>query len=165
MNVARTLRHLTSGRLSIRRAFPAETLKAIEQAIRRSEAAHEGEIVFVVEAALDTLSLVGGQTARERALEVFEQRRIWDTERNNGVLIYVLIADRAVEIVADRGIHQRAGDRAWQEICRQTEEAFRRGDYRGGSLAAIDGVGRHLTAHFDSAAPGPNELPDEPIVR
>jgi uncharacterized membrane protein len=161
---ARILRHLATGRFRLRRAFPPPTLKAIEQAIREAETGHEGEIVFVVEGALDTMPLLHGQTARQRAIEVFSRLRIWDTEQNNGVLLYVLLADRDVEIVADRGIDARAGDQTWSDICREMEASFGRGDYHAGSLAGIHAVGEHLRRHFASSGKRRNELPDEPIV-
>ena len=102
----------------VSRAFPRKTLIAIEQTVKASETAHAGEIRFVVEGALHSTPLLDGQSARERALEVFSQLRIWDTEHNNGVLIYLLLADRDVEIVADRGIHSKLGTREWETICR-----------------------------------------------
>ena len=163
MNLQRVLRHLSSSRRTVRRAFPAEALAAIERAIQSNEAAHDGEIVFAVEAALDTVPLLRGQTARDRALELFSQLRVWDTERNNGVLIYVLMADRDVEIVADRGIHARAGEEAWKEICGEMEQAFRRGDFQAGALAGIAAVSRHLERHSGPARA--NELSDKPVVR
>jgi hypothetical protein len=164
MKVPRILRHLVSNTLSVRRAFPAETLRAVERAIREAEGGHEGEIVFLVEGALETLPLLRGQTARERALEWFARLRVWDTEKNNGVLIYVLLADRRVEVVADRGIHVCAGDAAWDEVCREMEAAFGRGRYQEGSVAGIRIVARYLEKHFGSAGRRPNELPDKPIV-
>jgi uncharacterized membrane protein len=164
MKVPRILRHLVSNTLSVRRAFSAETLRAIERAIREAEAAHAGEIVFLVEGALLTLPLLRGQTARERALEWFARLRVWDTEKNNGVLIYVLLADRRVEVLADRGIHVRAGDGAWGEVCREMEAAFGRGEYREGAVAGIHTVARYLEKHFGSPGRRPNELPDKPIV-
>jgi uncharacterized membrane protein len=147
----------------LRRAFSPTTLAAIERAIREAEVEHEGEIVFVVEAALDTLALLRGQTARERALEVFSRMRIWDTEQNNGVLLYVLLADRDVEIIADRGIDAHTGAQAWSDICHEMEESFGRGDYHAGSLAGIRAVAEHLRKYFGSAKRR-NELPDEPQI-
>ncbi len=164
MSPARVLRHLASGRYRLRRTFPPPTLTAIERAIREAETEHEGEIVFVVEAALDTMSLLRGQTARQRALEVFSRMRIWDTEQNNGVLLYVLLADRDVEIVADRGIDVRAGEQAWNDICHEMEASFGRGDYHAGSLAGIRAVAEHLRRYFGSSQKRRNELPDEPTV-
>ena len=147
----------------MRRAFPPPTLAAIESAIREAEAEHEGEIVFVVEAALEPTALLRGQTARQRALEVFSRARIWDTEQNNGVLLYVLLADRDVEIVADRGIDARTGQQAWNDVCHDMEVSFGRGDYHAGSLGGIRAIARHLRTHFGSGTRR-NELPDEPIV-
>jgi uncharacterized membrane protein len=109
MNIKRIARHLMATHWQVNRAFPRRTLIAIEKSIQASETAHVGEIRFVVEGALDGTPLFKGQSARERAIDVFSQLRIWDTEHNNGVLIYLLLADRDVEIVADRGIHSKVG--------------------------------------------------------
>lgn len=96
---------------------------------------------------------------------MFSELRIWDTERNNGVLIYVLLADRDVEIVADRGIHARVGTRDWESICRAMETAFRQEDYQGGALGGIRAVAAQLARHFPASGAGRNELPDQPVVR
>jgi uncharacterized membrane protein len=164
VSLARILRHLASSRLAVRRAFPRPTLAAIEEAIREAESGHDGEIVFAIESALDTVPLLRGQTAQERALEVFSGLRVWDTEHNNGVLIYVLLADRDVEILADRGIHARAGKQAWSEICHEMESFFGREEYLAGSLAGIRGVAQHLRKYFGSPGSRRNELPNEPHV-
>ena len=103
MDLARIARHLLFGERRVQRAFPRSTLAAIENAIKASEATHAGEIRFAVEGALERAPLFAGQSPRERAIDVFSALRVWDTERNNGVLIYVLLADRDVEIVVDRG--------------------------------------------------------------
>ena len=149
----------------INRAFPVDTLVAIDRAIKASEATHRGEIRFAVEGALDIAPLLRGQTARERAIDVFSQLRIWDTERNNGVLIYLLLADRDVEIVADRGIDAKVGPQEWERICRKMEAAFRQGDYEGGGIGGIQEVTRHLAEHFPAIGDDRNELPDNPVVR
>jgi len=151
-------------RWTVDRAFPGDTLIAIDSAIKASEATHSGEIRFVVEGALDIAPLFGGQTARERAIDVFSQLRIWDTERNNGVLMYLLLADRDVEIVADRGIHAKVGPQGWEKICREMETAFRQGDFEGGMVRGIQAVTRHLAEHFPAAGDDRNELPDNPVV-
>ncbi len=164
MQVARVLRHLVTSRLSARRAFPPETLDAIERAIHDVEASHEGEIVFVIEGALETPSLLCGLTARERALEWFARLRVWDTEKNNGVLIYVLLADHRVEVLADRGINMRAGELAWKSVCREMEVAFSRGEYREGAVGGVRSVAQHLAKHFGSSGPRSNELPNKPII-
>ena len=148
----------------VRRAFPGESLAAIDRAVKASEATHRGEIRFAVEGALDIGPLFGGQSARERAIDVFSQLRIWDTEKNNGVLIYLLLADRDVEIVADRGIDAKVGPQEWERICRAMETVFRQGDFEGGVILGIREVTRHLAAHFPPGGGDRNELPDKPVV-
>ena len=164
MNIKRITRHLLVTHWQVNRAFPRQTLIAIEQAIKASETAHVGEIRFAVEGALDGTPLFKGQSARERAIETFSQLRVWDTEHNNGVLIYLLLADRDVEIVADRGIHAKVGSQEWEKICRTMETAFRHGDYEGGVVSGIQAVTQHLIEHFPAAGDGRNELPDKPVV-
>lgn len=167
MNYARILRHFITGRTAVRRLFPHTSLVAIEQAIKRSEISHEGEVCFAVEAALDTLPLLRDQPARERAVEVFSQLRVWDTEHNNGVLVYLLLADRDVEIVADRGINVKVSGEEWERICREMETAFCQGHFESGVIAGISAVGSHLQKHFLTAREregGENELPDTPVI-
>ena len=164
MDIKRIMQHLSSGRATVRRAFPLRTLDAIERAIRAAETRHDGQIRFAVEAALDLTPLLAGQTARERAVEVFSRLRVWDTEHNNGVLIYLLLADRDVEIVADRGIHARLGTETWETICREMEAAFRDGKFEQGVLAGIHAVGEHLARHFPVRSGKSNEMPDRPVV-
>ena len=164
MNLKRIMRHLSSGRATVRRAFPQRTLDAIERAIRETEAQHDGQIRFAVEAALDLSPLLAGQTAQQRAVEMFSQLRVWDTEHNNGVLIYLLLADRDVEIVADRGIHAKLGTEIWEAICREMEAAFRNGQFEAGVLAGIHAVGDHLARHFPARGGKSNEMPDRPVV-
>jgi uncharacterized membrane protein len=162
MNIKRITKHLLMTHWQVNRAFPRQTLSAIEQAIKTSETAHVGEIRFAVEGALHSTPLFKGQSARERAIDVFSQMRIWDTEHNNGVLIYLLLADRAVEIVADRGIHAKAGSREWESICRKMEAAFKHAKYESGVISGIQAVTQHLMKHFP--ADERNELPDKPVV-
>lgn len=163
MTMKRILRHLLTTDGAVKRAFAPTALNAIEVAIQASEATHAGEIRFVVEAALDGAPLLRGQSSRERALEVFAQARVWDTEDNNGLLIYLLLADHAVEIVADRGIHARVGADAWRQVCERMEAAFHQGDYEGGVIAGVQAVTVHLARHFPASANG-NELPDRPLL-
>ena len=164
MNVKRITRHLATTQGQVNRAFPRAALNAIEQAIKTSETTHTGEVRFVVEGALDGAPLFSGQTAKERALALFSQLRIWDTEHNTGVLIYLLLADRAVEIVADRGIHAKAGPRAWVAICHEMEAAFKAAKFESGAVSGIQAVTRQLVAHFPAGANNANELPDKPLV-
>ena len=164
MNIKRIVKHLMMTHWQVNRAFPRPTLIAIEQAIKAGETAHVGEIRFAVEGALDVTPLFRGQSARERAIEMFSHLRVWDTEHNNGVLIYLLLADRDVEIVADRGIHAKLHSQEWEEVCRKMETAFKQADYEGGVISGIRAVTRHLAEHFPAVGAGRNELPDKPVV-
>jgi uncharacterized membrane protein len=151
--------------MAVRRIFPEAALMAIENAIEKSEASHRGEIRFAVEAALNTLPLLKDQSGRERAVEVFSHLRVWDTEHNNGVLVYLLLADRDVEIIADRGINARVRNEEWESICRKMEAAFAQGQFEAGVISGIEAVGRHLREHFPSGTVGgENELPDTPVI-
>lgn len=165
VDFARLSRHLFIGRLAVSRIFTDDSLDAIKQAIQQAEAGHEGEIRFAVEASLNTLPLLRDQSARERGLEVFSQLRVWDTEHNNGVLIYLLLADRDVEIIADRGVHRRVGDEKWETICREMEAAFREGEFEAGIMAGIHAVGNLLREYFPvSSENRANELSDSPVI-
>jgi uncharacterized membrane protein len=164
MDIKRIWRHIVMTHGRVKRAFSPATLRAIELAIKESESAHRGEVRFVVEGALEGAPLFNGQSARERALHLFSVLRIWDTEHNGGVLIYVLLADRAVEIVADRGIHAKAGAHAWVAICHEMEQAFRTANFEQGAVRGIQAVTRQLMNHFPDTAPSVNELPDRPLV-
>lgn len=160
---ARWVRHLFCDHATARRAFPREALAAIEQATASGEMRHSGQLRFVVEASLPLGRVWRGIDARRRAIELFGELGIWDTEANNGVLIYLLLADRQVEILADRGIHAIVGEVAWQVICGHMERAFRQGDFRGGALQGINAIAELLERHFPARGGG-NELPDAPLV-
>ncbi|HZC25270.1 MAG TPA: TPM domain-containing protein [Candidatus Binatia bacterium] len=164
MNIKRILRHLVMTHWQVDRAFPRQSLIAIEKAIKASETAHVGEVRFVVEGALHSTALFKGQSARERALEVFSQLRVWDTEHNNGLLVYLLLADRAVEIVADRGIHLKVGSREWEKVCRNMESALKQANYEGGVVSGVQAVTQHMMKHFPASGAGQNELPNKPVV-
>ena len=144
MDLARIVRHLFTTEGSLKRALREADLAAIEKATAASELRHDGEVRFAVEAALDTAALLRGESARERAVAVFANLHVWDTERNNGVLIYLLLADRDVEIVADRGIHSKVGDAKWEAICRAMENAFAEGRHRDAVIAGIEAVTEEL---------------------
>ena len=164
MGIGRIGKHLLEHRWRVRRIFPAKVLAAIEQAIRAGEATHSGQVRFVVEGALDGATLFKGHSARQRALDIFSQLRIWDTAHNNGVLIYLLLADRKVEIIADRGIDARVGAAGWKKICAEMENDFSAGHFQRGAMKGIEAVSRQLAAHFPKHGAGPNELPDAPVV-
>jgi uncharacterized membrane protein len=164
MTMKRIFAHFLMPPWMVRQVFPAPALRAIEAAIRDCEATHDGELRFAVEAALRPLALWHKQTARDRAIEVFSELRVWDTARNNGVLIYLLLADRNVEIVADRGIDPLVGQDAWEIISQEMEAAFRREDYLGGVLAGIRAIGTQLAHHYPACGTSSNELPDKPVL-
>ena len=164
MNMARLFRHLLMPPWRVRLAFPPRTLHAIEAAIRECEKTHAGEIRFAVESELHLFALLRGQPARDRAVQVFSHLRVWDTEHNNGVLIYLLLADHDVEIVADRGVHAHVGAEGWEKICRDMETSFRAGKFEEGVLHGIRAVGAHLTRHYPAQGKGRNELEDRPVV-
>lgn len=164
MSVKRIGKHLLQHRWRVKRVFPAHVLSRIEQAITTGEAAHSGQVRFFVEGALDGLPLFRNQPARERALDIFSHLRIWDTEHNNGVLIYLLLADRDVEIIADRGIDAKVGTAGWEKICREMEAGFRTGNFESGVINGIEAVSRELATYFPAHGPHRNELPDKPVV-
>jgi uncharacterized membrane protein len=164
MDLIRFCRHVFATRAGTRRLFTPEALAEIEAAIKDVESRHSGEIRFVVETALDINELLGGLAPRARALQVFSHTRVWDTEANNGVLIYVLLADRDVEILADRGIASRVPPEEWETICREIESHYRAGRFAQGSVAGIRSVGQLLARHFPGQNGDANELPDQPVL-
>ena len=164
MGVGRIGRHLLQHHWRARRVFAPGVLLRIEQAIKLGEATHAGQVRFVVEGALDGAPLFRSQPARERAIDLFSRLRIWDTADNNGVLIYLLLADRDVEIIADRGIDAKAGPAVWGKICRDMEADFASGRFESGVIKGIDAVSRQLAAHFPPQNPARNELPDAPVM-
>lgn len=165
MGIARILKHWLYPPWRVHQHFPNHSMSAVAKAIADSERSHLGEICFAVEGALPWREVLQGIPAHRRAVQMFSELHIWDTEHNTGVLIYLLLADRDVEIVADRGIHARVGTEGWEAICREMEEAFRQGHFERGVLLGIERITAILRQH--DPAPGrsnPNELPDEPVV-
>lgn len=163
--IARIFRHVLATRRALRRAFPRPTLEKIEQAVHAGEALHDGEVRFAVESELGWPALLAGETARERALEVFSMLRVWDTERNNGVLVYVMFADREVEIVADRGFNGLVPEAEWRGICEAMRACFARGEYERGALDGIAAASALMAQHFPAgSAPRRDELPDRPVM-
>lgn len=164
MNIKRIIKHLSVGHAAVRRNFPRTALENIARTIADVEQTHAGQIRFAVEAALPISPLLAGQTARLRAIEVFSNLHVWDTEHNNGVLIYLLLADRDVEIVADRGVHAKLGSAVWEAICREMESMFRQGQFEEGVIVGIRSVGAHLAQHYPQVGAKINELPDQPVI-
>ena len=159
----RIWRHAISDDADVRRTYPIDALERIEQLIEDGEATHTGEVCVAIEPALPVGRVWRRVPPAERALEVFGLLRVWDTEDNNGVLIYLLLAARDVEIVADRGIHRHVGDAAWQDVCSRMETAFRDGRYEEGALAGVEAISDLLARAFPRGD-GANELPNRPIV-
>lgn len=164
MRLKRIAKHVITPNWVARRVFPRAALERIGEAVRASERTHTGELRFAVEAGLDLRALLRGSSARARAEEVFARLRVWDTERNSGVLIYVQLVDRRIEIVADRGVSSRVPQSEWDAICRGMESAFRERRFEKGALDAIDRVTRLLAKHFPPQGKNPDELPDKPVV-
>lgn len=162
--LSRFFRHLFSGPWRVKQFFPKAAMQNIEAEIRHDETRHSGEIRFAVEAALHPFELLAGKTPRQRAIELFAAMNVWDTEANNGVLVYLLLADHDVEIVADRGIDRKVGKQGWEEICHEMEAAFRRGDFETGALMGVRQIGKVLQEHFPADGANKNELPDAPLV-
>ena len=159
----RALRHLLSLPGAVARAFPGSSFSSIEKAIQESEKRHDGEIRFAVEAALEPAALWRGLSARQRAVEVFGELGVWDTERNNGVLIYLLLAERDVEIVADRGFNGKVPSEEWEQVCRRMEASLREGRHAEAVIAGIDAISQIVARHFPPTGAARNELPDQTV--
>lgn len=164
MKPIRLLRHLLMPDWFVRRVFPRGDLAAIGDAIAASEKSHRGELRFVVEASMPLTSLWRDQAPRARAVDLFSTLRVWDTEENSGILIYVQLVDRKVEILADRGIAARVAQAEWDAICRGMEQSFAEGRWRQGALQAVTRAGELLARHFPAGASNPDELPDQPLM-
>ena len=165
--IARLFRHRMLDEGDARRMLDSAALARIEARVAESEKRHSGEIRVAVEAGLPLSYLRRKATPRDRAVKLFGKLGVWDTERNNGVLIYLLLAERAIEIVADRGLNRVVSAAEWAEIAASMQSAFQAGDFEAGLLRAVDAVDALLVRHF-AARPGDvdvNELPDAPLFR
>ena len=164
--LARLLKHRMFDEDDVARVLPPPALARIEARVKASEERHGGEIRIYVEAGLPWSYLRRGATARDRAVALFGKLGVWDTERNNGVLIYLLLAEHAIEIVADRGLARQVDAAAWAAIADTMRESFRRGDFAAGLEQAIDAVDALLVRHFPRVAGtiDRNELPDAPLI-
>ncbi|MCD2517598.1 TPM domain-containing protein [Massilia sp. G4R7] len=160
----RAWRHLTSSSADARRAFPEATLVAIGEAITAGEQTHRGEVRLIVEKGLSFDDAWDGVTNRQRAVALFADYGVWDTEDNCGVLIYINLAEHKVDIVADRGIDRKIDSATWQAVCRTMTEGFRQGQFHDATLAAVAHVNALLQEHFPANGARPNELPDRPLM-
>ena len=163
----RILRHRWFDERDAARALDVGALSRLEQQVRSSERAHSGEIRLCIEAGLPLSYLWRRATPRARAVALFGKLRVWDTEHNNGVLIYLLLAEHAIEVVADRGLARLVPQAHWDDLLAGMREAFRAGRFEQGLQAAVQAVDAMLAAHFPLAEgqPNPNELPDAPDLR
>ena len=161
--IKRLFTHLFTA--NARARFPATDMQRIADAIAVGETCHAGEICFAVEGALGLRDLVHGVQARDRAIDAFGRLRVWDTAANNGVLVYLLLADHRIEIVADRGLTGRVDAAQWREVCRLMEARLHAGEYADGVVAGIEAVSDLLAEHFpqESGMPDEDELPDQPV--
>jgi uncharacterized membrane protein len=162
--MSRLLQHLLHTPLTTRRAFPAAVQEGIRCAVQAGEQGHRGEIRFVVEGDWPLGEVLSGKTVRARALEIFGLAKVWDTEENTGLLVYVLLCEHKVEILADRGLHAATAAGTWETICTALADAFRRGEFEAGANQAITAISAVLQQHFPAAGVRHNELPDTPVV-
>jgi uncharacterized membrane protein len=160
----RVFRHLSYPSWWLRRVLPRSSLDRIGKAVADSEAHHGAEIRVALETSLGWRSLLQGETARQRAEAVFTSLRVWNTELNNGVLIYLLLADREFEIVADRGLARVVEQAEWEQLCRTMEADFRAGRHEKALLHGIDVIGKRLGTLYPHLANDTNELPDRPVI-
>jgi uncharacterized membrane protein len=162
--IRRGLRHALSTRTEAARAFPPATLDAITRAITAGEQTHRGEVRVIVEKSLPFSAIRAGLTNRQRALALFADHGVWDTDEHCGVLVYINLADRKVDIVADRGIARKIAAPEWQAICDTMTQGFAQGRYEEATLAALERINALLARHFPADGPRPNELPDHPLM-
>jgi hypothetical protein len=162
----RLWRHRWVDAADVRRALPPEALQRLGARVAASERRHSGEVRICIEAGLPWSYIRRGAAARERAINMFGKLRVWDTADNNGVLIYLLMAEHAIEIVADRGIDAHVSAEEWAAMAKRMSAAFREGRFEDGITQALEEVSALLVAHFSLAegAPDRNELPNEPVV-
>lgn len=164
MDLKRIIKHLSAPRWVVTRMFPAVAMKAIENAIRESERSHDGELRFAVEGGLKLWLLLHERTPRARANEIFSQLRVWDTEHNSGVLIYVQAVDRHIEIIADRGINAKVEQRQWEAIAGRMQTEFRAQRYEVGVIEGMREITALMARHFPPTGANPDELPDAPVI-
>ena len=166
MDWSRALRHLASTHRGAHKLFTDETMARLQQAISAGESTHRGEVRLIVESALPLRKIRRGMSTRQRALDLFGTFRVWDTEENNGVLLYINVADRKIEIVADRAAARRIGDPHWQSVAGIAQRAFKEGAFERGIGDALASIHRALAKAFppDANHERRNELSDAPVV-
>ena len=168
------LRHLWLDASDAQRVIAPDVLLRLTQRVAASEHRHSGQLRICVEAALPmsylwrlSSNVTLAQLIRQRAVMLFSKMRIWDTEHNNGVLIYLQLAERAIEIVADRGVSQHVSPQEWQTMTLRMGAAFSSGRFEDGLTQALEEVSALLVTHFPATAGAQriDELPNEPVVQ
>ncbi|PJE02251.1 MAG: hypothetical protein CK427_08200 [Leptospira sp.] len=164
MSWRRFFRHFFYRFRTIHSSFSKESLERITQAITESEKEHDAELVFALESAISPLVALRGYSARERSIDVFSQLRVWDTEKNSGVLLYLLLADHDIEILVDRGINALTKPGDWEAICRAMEGNFREGKFEEGVKLGIFEITKILKKYFPKTTGDKNEIPNRPVI-
>jgi uncharacterized membrane protein len=163
--VRRFARHLYYEARGVGPVFSAGSLKRIGQAVAASELSHTAEVRIAVEASLTIRELVYGKSPRTRAIEAFSMLKVWDTEQNNGVLIYINVADRAVEIIADRGVSRVTPKTYWQTLCAEMVQGFRKDAFEASVIQCVSHLSVELAKQFPSSGiSNPDELPNTPAI-
>ena len=160
----RIVRHAATTHRAASKRFAPDALARLQTTITEGEKTHRGEVRLIVEAALPLRKIRRGMSTRQRTIDLFGTFRVWDTEENNGVLLYVNVADRKVELIADRAASRAVPDATWQRICSALQEAFKRGEFEAGTAAAIAAINAELAAHFPTSGAKINSLPDAPVM-
>lgn len=164
MTRSRFFRHLFTTSAAGRSVFPPDALRAIEACISEGETCHDAEVRLIIEHSLPVSLVLKKVSPRQRAIELFSRYRIWDTERNSGILIYVNLADRKVEIIADRGVDRLVAAVEWQALCQTVTRGFAKGAFLESMLAALAQLNAMLRERLPSRGDHPNQLPDKPLV-
>ncbi|MCC5814490.1 MAG: TPM domain-containing protein [Leptospira sp.] len=164
MSLSRFFKHSFISPWSVKKYFPAKSMERITAVISDSEKRHDAEIVFAIEPSIPPFAALKGYSARERSIDVFSNLRVWDTEANNGVMIYLLLADHDIEIVADRGVNRLAGAEYWEDVCHKMEERFRKGEFLEGVIEGIETITKLLEVHYPKTKGNANELPNKPVI-
>lgn len=161
----RLWRHWVHPRLRVKHHFPTLALRQLTEQVQLSEQQHNGQVKFVIESNLSTADICHAVTARQRAQYWFAHLGVWDTTQRNGILVYVLFADRCVEIIADRGINACVPVEKWQQICQHIIDAFQQGQYLPGLTQGLNELTVLLAQYFPRQPETLNELPDDVILR
>ncbi|CAN5139036.1 TPM domain-containing protein [soil metagenome] len=163
-SIKRAMRHLFTTTATGRRAFPADSLKAIQKAIAKGESTHRAEVRLIVEPALGFRDAWSGMTSRQRARGLFAHYEIWDTEENCGILIYLNLADHKVEIISDRGVGRMIDAEQWRAVCHTMTKGFSQGEFHDSTIAGIEQLNGMLTAVLPDQGAAPNQLSNRPIL-